>query len=407
MVAISIIGPTTFIPDFIRRLTNSEVLIGLSSNLFGIGWTLPQLLIARYIVRSERVKWWFVGPNIPVRLVMLLFAVLTVTFGRDKPGAILLAFFICYSIAAVGGGVVSVPWAMLSGTSLDNRWRARMFGLQLVFAGVLMLGLLPLIGIILGSAGPAFPNNYALIFGIAGLIFALSTVPALFVRELPGSQVVDKIPSMAEFLPSLGKVLRIDKPFRAMIITRMLTSLFAMASPFYIGFATVQLGVSSTVAVPVLLAMQTVGGVCGAMLLTLLGAHRNVFHIRLALGCAACLPVSALLAAATGPLPLYIGFLVSGVAMGSVFMSYQNWIITYTTPDQRPLYTGLFNTLSTVITLLSPLIGGTIAQQVGYEELFVVALVMALGALYVAVRHLPDPDKARLNRAMALERAPG
>src|SRR5512138_2682095 len=77
-VAMSIIGPTTVIPDFIRRLTNSEVLIGLSSSMFDIGWTLPQLFIARYIVRFEHKKWWFIGPNIPVRFVILTFGILTV-----------------------------------------------------------------------------------------------------------------------------------------------------------------------------------------------------------------------------------------------------------------------------------------------------------------------------------------
>jgi hypothetical protein len=57
-LAMGIIGPTTLIPDFIRHLTSSEVLIGLSSSLFDVGWMLPQLVIARYIVRSERKKWW-------------------------------------------------------------------------------------------------------------------------------------------------------------------------------------------------------------------------------------------------------------------------------------------------------------------------------------------------------------
>ena len=43
----AIISPTTVIPDFLRRLTDSEILIGLSSSLFTIGFTLPQLFIAR------------------------------------------------------------------------------------------------------------------------------------------------------------------------------------------------------------------------------------------------------------------------------------------------------------------------------------------------------------------------
>ena len=387
-LAMGIIGPTTLIPDFIRHLTSSEIMIGLSSSLFDVGWMLPQLVIARYIVRSERKKWWFVGPNIPVRFVILGFAVITVMLGKDRPEAILLAFLLCYGIAAVGDGLVSVPWGVLAGTSLDNRWRARVFGLTVAGSGVIMLGASPLIGVVLSSAGPAFPNNYALIFAAAGLLFALSTLPVIFVHELPGGKAVEKILSLREFLPSLGTILRTDIPFRSMILTRMLTSLFAMASPFYIGFATVQLGLSSTVAVPTLLAMQTLGSIGGALIYTWLGARSNLMYIRLALGMAAFLPVSALLATVLGPLPLYLGFLVSGITVGNLFLSFYNWILTYATPDQRPLYTGLFNTVVAVTTLIAPFVGGTIAQQIGYEALFVVALVMVLGALLVTLRYI-------------------
>ncbi len=390
-LAMSIISPTTLIPDFIRHLTSSEVLIGFSSSLFDVGWTLPQLFISRFIVRFERKKWWFVGPNIPVRFVMLIFAGLTVLLGKDQPGAILIAFLICYAIAALGDGIVGVPWMDLAGSSLDGRWRARMFGLTIAVSGVIMLGVAPLIGIVLGSAGPAFPNNYALIFGAAGLLFAISILPFLFVHELPGGKAAEKIPSMAEFLPRLGRVLRTDIQFRAMIVTRMLTSLFAMAGPFYIGFATVQLGLSSTVAVPTLLAMQTIGSVCGALIYTWVGARRNLLFIRLALGCAALLPVSALLAAVFGPLPLYFGFLISGLTGYNLFVSYMNWVITNSTPDQRPIYAGLFNTIGAVISLIAPLIGGTIAQQIGYEWLFVVALLMVLSALFVTLRYIHQP----------------
>ncbi len=44
-VAMNIIGPTTLIPDFIRHLTRSEILIGFCSRLFDEGSTLPQLFI--------------------------------------------------------------------------------------------------------------------------------------------------------------------------------------------------------------------------------------------------------------------------------------------------------------------------------------------------------------------------
>jgi MFS family permease len=390
-LAMGIMGPTTVIPDFVRHLTSSDVLIGLSSSIFDVGWTLPQLFVARHIVRYERKKWWFVGPNIPVRLVMLTFAAVTVLLGKERPGAILLAFLVCYGLAALGDGLVGVPWSVLVGTSLDDRWRARMLGLSSAVVGVIMLAVSPLIGILLSSAGPPFPDNYALIFGAAGLLFALSILPGLFVHELPGGKAVEKTPPVNEFLPDLGRVLRRDVPFRSMLTARMLTSLFAMAGPFYIGFATVQLGVSSAVAVPVLLAMQTIGSLVGALIYTWIGARSSVTYIRLALATAALLPVSALLASVVGPLPLYFGFLVSGLTVGNLFLSYQNWVITYATPDQRAVYTGLFNTVTAVVSLSAPLIGGVIAQQAGYEALFVVALMMVLAALFVTIRYVGNP----------------
>ncbi|MBI1259570.1 MAG: MFS transporter [Chloroflexi bacterium] len=392
-VAMGILGATTVIPDFVRRLTDSEILIGLSGSLFTIGFTLPQLFIARYIVRHARKKWWFVGPNIPVRFVLLIFAVITVLLGKDHPELVLVAFFICYGIAGFGDGLVGVPWSDMTGTSLNNRWRARMFGLTTAATGVIMLLITPLIAIVLGTEGPGFPSNYAILFGAAGVLLVCSIPLGIFIHELPGGKAVEKLPSLGEFLPDLGRVLRDDVPFRAYIIVRMFTSLFLMAAPFYIGYATVQLGLSSDVAVPILLAMLTIGSVGGAIAYTWLGARSNILAIRLALAAAALLPICALLALAVGPVPLYIGFLLSGLSTSNLMSGYQNWIVSYAHPDQRPIYVGLSNTLTAVISLIAPIIGGSIVQYVGYEAVFVVALVMTLGALYVTLRYMHNPHE--------------
>lgn len=391
-LAMGIISATTVIPDFLRRLTDSEILIGLSGSLFTIGFTLPQLFIARYIVRSARKKWWFVGPNILVRPVILIYAILLVWLGADQPALILLVFFICYSIAAFGDGLVGVPWADLAGTSLDNRWRARVFGITSAATGVIMLGLAPLIGAVLGERGPGFPANYAILFGAAGVLFIVSILPGLFFHELPGGRAREQIPAFSEFLPELLQVLRADGAFRAFIIARMFTSLFMMAAPFYIGYTTVELGMSSAVAVPVLLAMQTSGSIIGALTYTWLGARSNLLYIRLALSASALLPVCALLAGIVGPLPLYLGFLVSGLATTNLEFGYLNWVVGYADSDQRPIYVGLSNTVAAVISLIAPFIAGTIVQSLGYGSLFVVALAMALSALFVALRFLRDPE---------------
>lgn len=407
MVAINIIGPTTVIPDFVRRLTDSEILIGLCSSLFSIGFTLPQLFVARYIVRYARKKWWFVGPNIPVRFVILIFAGLVAWLGKNQPGLILTVFFICYSIAALGDGLVGVPWADLAGTSLDRRWRARMFGTATAVLGVVVLLIAPLIGFILGENGPGFPQNYAILFGAAGGLFALSILPGLFIHELPGGKAVEKSLSFREFFPDLGRLLREDGPFRAFILLRILSSLFLMAAPFYIGYATVQLGLSSEVAVPVLLAMQTTGSVGGALLYTWLGARNNLLYLRIALGGAVMLPISALLAGVAGPIPLYVGFLISGLATSSnLFSAYMNWVVSYAHADRRPIYVGLANTVAAVIALIVPFISGTIVQYLGYRPLFVVSFVMAFSAFFVTLRFLRDAPAVKPHKEVVISDTP-
>ncbi|MCC6893219.1 MAG: MFS transporter [Anaerolineae bacterium] len=391
MVALNMIGATTVIPDFMRNLTNSEILIGISGSIFDVGWTLPQLFVARYIVRATRKKWWFVAPNIPARFIIVIFAGILFFLGKDQPQLILVVFLICYGLLGVGDGLVGVPWADLMGSSLDNRWRARTFGLMSASTGVIMLVMTQLIAYILGNTAWSFPTNYTVLFALSGILFVLSILPGLFIHELPGGKPVEKLTSLSEFLPQLGHVLRTDTPFRALIITRMLTSLFTMAAPFYVGYATTQLGLSSEVAVPNLLAMQTIGNILGALVYTWLGARDNALYIRLALGCAALLPISALVAGVVGPAPLYFGFLMSGLALSNLFFSYQNWVVSHAVPDQRPIYIGLFNTISAVISFAAPFIAGTIVTTSGYSPLFAVAILMVLAAFYMASRYITNP----------------
>lgn len=391
-VAMAILDRNTVIPDFIRSLTDSEIIISLSTTLFEIGFTFPQLFIAHFIVRSERKKWWFIGPNIPVRFVILIFALLTVWLGSGQLTAILIAFLICYGIASFGDGLVGVPWIDLIGSSLSHKWRARMLGYTMAISFLIMLALFIPIRFILSSPDFPFPNNYALLFGVAGILFVISILPVIFVKEMPSGKPIEKLPALKDFLPNMGRVLRDDSVFRTFIYVRIFVILFNMASAFYIGFATVDLQIPSEVAVPESFFVGAIGAICGSLLFSWLAARNNLLYVRLSMLGLMIVPIAALLANTLGYYALYVSFFGLGLCLTNMFFGLQNWLITYASHEQRPIYTGLSNSIGAVVSLTATVIAGTIAEISGYQTVFVLALVMLAIALFFVMK-LPNPQK--------------
>jgi len=141
--------------------------------------------------------------------------------------------------------------------------------------------------------------------------------------------------------------------------------------------------------------MQTVGSVIGALVYSWLGARDNALYIHLSLVSMSLLPICVLLASVVGPWPLSFGFLVSGLAAGAnLFMCFLNWLVGYAQADKLPVYAGLANTVTAVVSFITPFIAGTIAQNWGYRPLFVVSLLMAFCALYVTLRYFPKAEVA-------------
>jgi MFS family permease len=390
-IGINFISASTVIPDYVRKLTSLEILIGFSGSMFEFGWLLPQLLIARRLMQVERKKWWFIGPNIPVRLLMIVYAGIIFLSGAENVTLLLILFLIFYGLAALGDGLVGVPWIDLLGSSLDDKRRARLFGLGNAVVGIGVLASTPIIRTILSANGPGFPNNYGMLFLIAGCCF-LITVPAmLWVKELPDGKPRETAPPLHEYLPDLIRILRKDQPFRAMISTRILGTLFTLAGPFYIGFATERLDLASENAVPTLLFMLTLGSVSASLLYSRFGAQHNLFFIRLALVMGLLMSALALLAGVIHHGVLYAAFFCGGVSSGTLYLSFINWLIAYSIPEQRPIYTGLFNSVSAGGLLLAPIIGGLVVQWVSYEAAFGAALVIMACAVYVSLRYVVEP----------------
>lgn len=356
--AMSLIGSTTVVPDFVSRLTNSDTLIGLAGSSYAFAWLIPQLVFAQYITRRARRKPFVTWAVMPFRLIMAVIAVAIGATAAENHTAILAIFMTGYILFAVGDGLITVVWADLIGGMVPERWRGVLFGGGQVVVAIATLGTRAVVEHMLGPSGPAFPQNYAQMFGIAAAIFLCAGACLMLLVETPTTLAKQTGPTLNQYLPYLGNVLRTDRAFQRFTLTRSLIDLTAICAPFYIIFGTNYLKLPSATLVGDSVLLATAGSALGAVMMGWLSHHSGSRAVIGLCGLASCLhPALGLLSYSLGQPALYGALFLLGFVTSATIPGYFDWIITHAPPDHRPIYVGLTNTIS-AMSHLAPFVGG-------------------------------------------------
>jgi len=394
-IGLTFASTSTILPAFAALLTNNKVLIGATSAIWTGGWLLPQIFAARWLSDKPR-KWpiMFWGELIG-RTIFAFFVIWLLVTGPRYPTLTLIFFFITITYFVMTDAVVALAWFDMMGKALAPETRGRMIGIGQVVTGLAALGAGLLIRYALGSGGPAFPYNYALILGLASAAFTLSEISCAFIVE-PPEAVAEVAPSIREYLPQLVRLLRDDESFGRITAVRLLANLGALASTFYVIYATQVLNLPEA-SIGLFAGAATVGTAIAGILLGFVadrvGTHRV---IQIVTWCQFAVPVLALLfhwgvfGASTGLL-FPVLYVLLGIFDGSVLLGFLNYVLEISPPGQRPTYMGLTNTLSGVLVLV-PLAGGWILEHTSYPLLFTLA---AIGTLAGAVLSLGLPSPRR------------
>lgn len=390
--AFTLISGTTVIPDFVRHLTNSDLVLGFVGSIYNVAWLLPQLVLAQLINRGTRRKPFITWTAIPFRLVMVAMAIGIAIIGPNNVTAILLIFLVGYTLFAAADGIVDIAWADLVGTAIPDRWRGALLSAGEFLLVFTALGTRALVQQVLGPNGPPFPQNYAQVFGIAGVIFVIAGICLTFLVEEKKDKPVEPGPRLREYLPYLGQLLRGDKVFRQFTIVRSLLDLTLLTAPFYIVFGITRLNIPSATLVGDSILLAMVGSAVAALVMSWLSHRLGSRSVIILLAFASISHAFlALLSFVVGQPALYGAFFMLGVISAGGNPGYYDWIITHAPTDRRPIYVGLTNTISAV-SHLAPILGGFILASTSYPVLFAVGLILAIVGL-VSSFFLIEPRK--------------
>ena len=188
------------------------------------------------------------------------------------------------------------------------------------------------------------------------------------------------------------KILKENAAYRRGIGTWLLNGLAALASPFYVLYATDQLGLAQET-IGLFIIAQTVGGLVGSFGFGALAErHGSSAVIRFSTAIAATGPLVALALhfaqSANGASGLTVAFawvfVVLGIVGSSVMLGFMNYILDLAPAGHRPTYMGLSNTLGGLLVIV-PMLGGWLLQATSYPVLFAAAAVGPMVAWIMAM----------------------
>lgn len=382
---INFIHPATVLPTLVQRLTASQLLVGLVMTAWSGMWFLPQLGAGGWLSDKPRKKPYLVGWAAAGRPALAALALMLALATHLPAWALVLALLAAIIIFRGTDAVAAVAWFDVMSGAVPPSRRGRVLGKAQMFSALLGLGAATFVRWALGPQGPAFPYNYAMLFGLATVGMGVSWAALTALVELPG-QVDD---SRWNVLAHARNVLIHDRRFRHVTVARLLSGLAGLAWPFYVLHATRVLHLPDSV-IGLFIAIQATTGAIASAVLGWVSERYGSVRVIWISSVAACVPpLLAMLLHLILPAPAVcaIVYLILysflSIVDYSFLLGYLNYVLEIAPPAQRPAYMGLTNTLGGLLVIL-PTLGGWLLANTSYPVLFGVTLLGVLGGLVVA-----------------------
>jgi MFS family permease len=270
--------------------------------------------------------------------------------------------------------------------------RGTFFGMQSAVANVL---------ISLAAVGAGYtldllktPLDFAVCFAIASVAYWLSMFFVGQTREAldTAKEIPDQQPALSQ---GMGRILRADRNFVWFLVMRVVYQFGTMGFAFYIVYGLRHFNMDDVTAgylTAALTITQTVANAAMGWLSDRVG-HRRILIFGMG-----AVTLSSALAWAAPSLPwMYAVMMISGLANVAYWTIGMAMTVEFGNETDRPVYIGMANTLVAPATILAPILGGWIADAMGFQTTFMISTIGGLVTAALLIFLIKDPR--RLERA--------
>ncbi|MDD4663069.1 MAG: MFS transporter [Caldisericia bacterium] len=364
-LAMSFASIITLLPLYIEKLGGTNLQIGLIPAMAFLGYQIPGLFTANYI-ESLSNKLAFVKKITPMeRIPFYILTISTLYVGILHSQISICIVLFCLIMITFVSGAITPAWLAYIIKVIPPVKLGSYFSMGSGIGGLMGIGASLMATYILKTK--PFPENFKWIFFYASIAVTLSWLCTLFGREPPIVSVHEKR-SPWQYFSSLPEVIRQDSNFFFYILMRNFLCLGSMATTFFTVYGIRRLNMPDQYAgifAICLLASQSfffflwgyIGDKFSHKLVICLGA----FALTLSSFIAILFPTIV---------SLYFVYACMGMYYSSQGSSGLAIVNIWAPEGKYPTYISLTNGLTAISAFIAPLIGGKIADSIGFHPLF-------------------------------------
>ncbi len=362
----------TIIPSMLIKAGGTAFHLGLLTAIMLGGTKLFQLIFASALAAKVSKKpFLLVGINLRVISLIALAAIFL--FSSSLSGeVIIIMIFILITIFSLSGSYSGISYNDIFGKSILQSSRKRFFSIRQMInsLGIFLSALI--VRELIKRIG--YPENYALLFFVAGLLLLIASLGFWTIKELPSNVSVKR--NFWSYIKQIPGEIKKSSNLRNYLFIINSLGLGISILPFLILFARDNFGLSYKL-IGNLLLLRTIGMLTASLIFYKISRklnYRKLLIYNLFLG--ASLPIIALFLKNEPAIYPFL-FILSGMFVAMYRIGDAGVLMEISTNENRVLYTGISGA-GTILTTIFPLAAGSLIGSLGYPVVFVTVSVLVL-----------------------------
>jgi MFS family permease len=405
MTGFRLVNAPTFLPAYLFAISGSNAIVGLGLALQQVGGVIAPIFGATKIEHRKKVMpaaiWmgglarmailgialagWFL-PNDPIGVSL---GWLGEWVTRPRVVAI-LGFMLMFGIFM---GAQRVVFSLLMAKVIPISRRGRLQAWRNATGGLIAALLAYFAGRWFIEAN-LFGNGYSTTFVFAFFLTSAGLWALQLLMKEPEPPTTRTEARFRDRLRDFPALIRQDRSYAFFLLTQMLATSARIATPFYIIFVGSKIGLD--------------GKTLGLLSLAFLGADtvsnlvwgylgdKTGFRLVLLVSLVGWIAATVLLMTVHDMPAIFMAFCGLGAAQSGYMMSAQTMILEFGSRDEMPMRIAVSATAESITATAGPLIGGLLAEALGYNVVFGVSLGFLALALMLLIVAVKEPRTARL-----------